>query len=135
MVSEFSRVLREVESQGIALNESSPYFMRRGLALDLQTFRDCRSEACAVSAYEKFRRGAADPVNLDCASLAAVEFHQKLVLAKSSKAALRALRREMAWRLHPDRRGESCRAPGLDLAQCNDAIDAALEGCDASSVE
>lgn len=134
-MSEFSRVLSAVESESIALSESVRRLVRRGLTVDSKALPDKRcSKAIALSAYERSRSGI-HPVNSDCAPPSAAEFYEKLALANGSKAALRALRREIAWRLHPDRRTGSVFAPDLTLAQCNRAIDAALERCGARFTE
>jgi hypothetical protein len=43
---------------------------------------------------------------------------------------LKALRRKIAWRLHPDRGRVGYDAIPADLAKCNAQIDAALANCD-----
>lgn len=135
-MSVFSEVLSAIESEGIARSETPHGVTHRGPAVDLKARPDMRrSSTSALAAYSQFRRGDDRPIHFNPAPpLSAAEFYKKLVLANGSRDALRALRRETAWLLHPDR-VDAGSAPDISLAQCNSEIDAALERLGASSVE
>lgn len=59
-------------------------------------------------------------------------FPRLLSEAKGSTQALQALRRRLAWRLHPDRGIGSSVPASLSLSEINAAIDEALASCSTS---
>lgn len=59
----------------------------------------------------------------------AARFPTLLNLARRSPKGLSALRREMAWALHPDRAAGDAGAASRAMARFNAAIDAALAQC------
>ena len=118
---EFSTVLTEVASR---TEQRSPQHVPRPLDLfDLPSgsyaHHDAVTEACGA-APRAIERCSGDPPPPDVH-----EFDRALTAAKADVRRLRALRRTIAWALHPDRVGAPDRA--AMLADFNARLDAALD--------
>jgi hypothetical protein len=129
---EFHDVLGRVEAQ-----EAEDLFSPRWNFHPVAVGPDLASESCstreAISAYGRLLEAPrAQPFEkrfcLD-------SFSRALSAASGSPKKLHALRRSLAWRLHPDRRAGALCDTQDALAQCNAAIDAALARCRVNSGE
>ncbi|WP_442754618.1 hypothetical protein ACNHKD_16740 [Methylocystis sp. JAN1] len=132
-MSEFLDVLHGIENRTIAEERILPA-PRRISTLSTALSDAGNSTAKALSAYQQFCLEAPWTPS-HSAPLSAVEFSKKLMAARGSRVALHALRRHIAWRLHPDRHANGALASEVTLAQCNDAIDTALVYCKATYPE
>ncbi len=120
----FVKILDEVENQGAEISRSfaphridlvEPYApqlesQRLGAAHAVSVYRDVQGDRMATPSQPQ--KGE--------------NFAQLIAEAVQSARRLKALRRDLAWRLHPDR---DCRQDGKPLAEINAAIDAALARC------
>lgn len=146
-MAEFAEILAQVETSQLMW---APLRVAPGFKLELAAAADTpahdsgltsASRLGAASAYfqpmdatpysvakrehaeSRIEDAAAEVVRID---EFAARFPRLLETARRAPQHLRALRREMAWRLHPDRAGADARAASERMAQFNAMIDAAL---------
>ncbi len=126
----FIDVLHEVEA--LAAEANRP-FAAPQLGLTEVVCAQATVTAATGKAESAYRSFQGEPPPEQCAELrqelpskGRLRFAQLLSEARHSPAALRALRRRLAWRLHPDR--GLCNDAGfpLSLSEVNAQIDAAL---------
>lgn len=135
----FAEILAEVESAPPASSASAPPVLpveKIVAAHSVATHRDDDRLRSVTAAYrEAFaydpnsdalaRVAVVAPPPQELATLFAAEF----ALARHSPDMLRALRRKMAWRLHPDRAGDTASDAAKTMARFNAMIDTAIARC------
>lgn len=135
----FVKVLDEVERRSIEAVQSFK-LPNLGLAEPSLFAEKAVATAHVVAAYQSFQPKASSPPASSSALCAPSRpkpvsqppFASMMAEARHSAQSLKALRRQLAWRLHPDRRPEDY---ALSLAEVNAAIDAALARCPANGRE
>ncbi len=86
---------------------------------------DVEATVQAIAAYQSIQAESTALAEQD-------RFAQLLSEARHSPQALKALRRQSAWRLHPDRSTTERDIASVSLSDVNAAIDAALTACSPS---
>lgn len=120
----FVKVLDDVENQCAEISRSfAPLRIELVEPYAPQLESHCLGAAHAVSAYRDVQ---GDRTASPAPPQRNENFTQLIGEAVQSAQRLKALRRDLAWRLHPDR---DPRHDGKPLAEINAAIDAALARC------
>jgi hypothetical protein len=134
-VSEFLRILVEIENRSESLSGGPPVPNIFGAAPFSGPSPESSPADSIISAYlQTTQDRMVDPpvvASTTCALDApeqydATSFARDLRDARRCPNRLKALRRKIAWRLHPDRRLPEASDNSVDLAKFNAEIDAAI---------
>jgi hypothetical protein len=143
-VSEFLRILSEIEKRSEPPSGGHAFRISFGAAPLRGPAPDAFATEGIVAAYLRASGEHSDKAAQDATQASAqkareadvvgpydaVCFEKDLLEARGCPKRLKALRRKIAWRLHPDRGRVECDVFPADLAKCNAQIDAAIANCD-----
>lgn len=138
-MTDFAGILADVEAAPPATSAAAapplfgePIIAAHGVATDgaderMRRVTAAYREALADDSNSAVRAQAPD-AGAPPTELATI-FAAELALARHSPDLLRALRRKMAWRLHPDRSGDAASGASQTMARFNAMIDMAIAQC------
>jgi hypothetical protein len=138
-VSEFLRILVEIEkrseppSRGIPISNIFGATPLPGATPETFATEEIVATYLHAGKDRSNKETAAGSKHRDAESVEqydAAAFAKDLCEAQGNRLKLKALRRKVAWRLHPDLRRSGICATPLDFAKFNAEIDAAIAKCD-----